>query len=106
MIRLTLPSSAPAWREQRGVAPWADTTEPLLADAPADVRADYADALYAEASSASATAHLPLDMSVRIGDAITATVDDSIITGAVTTVEHVVRDGQALTRVEMRVKTL
>ena len=106
MIRLTIPSSAPAWRSQRGVAPWADTTEPLLADAPADVLADYADALYAEASSASATAHLPLDMSVRIGDTLTASVDDSIITGTVTTVEYVVRDGQALTRVEMSVKTL
>ena len=106
MIRLPLQSSASAWREQRGVAPLADTTEPLLAGAPADVLADYADALYADASSASATAHLPLDMSVRIGDAITATVDDSIITGTVTAVEYVVRDGQALTRVEMRVKAL
>lgn len=103
MIRLTLPSSAPAWREMRGVAPWADTTEPLLADAPADVLTDYADALYADASSASATAHLPIDLSVRIGDTLTAAVDDTIITGAVTAVEYVVRDGQALTRVEMRV---
>ena len=104
MIRLTLPSSAaPAWREQRGAAPWADTTDQLLADAPADVRADYADALYAEAISASATAHMPLDLSVRIGDTLTASVDDSIITGTVTAVEYVVRDGQALTRVEMRV---
>lgn len=103
MIRLTLASSAPAWREQRGVAPWADTTEPLLADAPADVLADYADALYAEASSTSATAHLPLDLSVTIGDTLTCVIDAQVIAGAVTTVEHVVRDGQALTRVEMRV---
>lgn len=103
MIRLTLPSSAPAWRSQRGAAPWADTTEPLLADAPADVLADYADALYAEASSASATAHLPLDLSVTIGDTLTCVIDAQVIAGAVTTVEHVVRDGQALTRVEMMV---
>lgn len=103
MIRLTLASSAAPWREQRGIEPWAETTEPLLADAPADVVADYADALYAETSSATATAHLPLDLSVTIGDTLTCVIDAQVIAGAVTTVEHVIRDGQALTRVEMRV---
>ena len=101
MIRLTLPSSAPPWREQRGIEPWTDTTEPLLADAPPDVVGEYADALYAETSSATATAHLPLDLSVSIGDTLTYVIDARVVSGAVTTVEHVVRDGQALTRVEM-----
>ena len=103
MTRLTLPSSAPPWRERRGSAPWTDTTEQLLADAPAEVTEAYADALYADASSATATAHLPLDLSVTIGDTLTCVIDAQVIAGAVTTVEHVVRDGQALTRVEMRV---
>ena len=103
MIRLTLPSSAPPWREQRGSAPWTDTTEQILADAPTNVTEAYADALYAETSSATATAHLPLDLSVSIGDTLTCVIDAKVVEGTVTTVEHVVRDGQALTRVEMRV---
>ncbi|NCD26739.1 MAG: hypothetical protein EOL86_14275 [Deltaproteobacteria bacterium] len=60
----------------------------------------WADALALD-HSPRATAHLPMDLSVAVTDMMTVQIDGTPATGIVTAVEHVVRSGQALTRVEM-----
>ncbi len=99
MSAVALPGPG-SWRAVSGEAPFTDVTEPLLAAAPVDIVQSRADALALD-HSPKTTAHLPMDLSVAVTDMITVQIDGTPVTGTVTTVEHVVRNGQALTRVEM-----
>lgn len=91
------------WRAQSGSAPWSDVTDILLADASAEVIQACADALWADASAPQGAAYMPMDLSVSVGDEIRCLVGAELVRGEVTAVEHVVREGQALTRVELRI---
>lgn len=103
MHRVSISSSAPPWRVTVGQSPWQDLTEPLLADAPQSMWASYASEALAASTAPTATAHLPIDTSIRIGDRVDLTIDGAPVSGVVQTVEHVIRDGQAVTRIEVRV---
>lgn len=99
MSAIALPGSG-SWRAVSGAAPFTDTTEPLLTAAPMDIIQARADALVLDHGPL-ATAHLPMDLSVAVTDMMTVQIDGAPVAGIVTAVEHVVRNGQALTRVEM-----
>lgn len=99
MSTVALPGSV-LWRAVSGTGPFSDVTEPLLAAAPVETIQDRADALVHD-SRPRATAYMPMDPTISVTDSITVQIDGEPVAGTVTTVEHVVRSGQALTRVEM-----
>lgn len=91
------------WRAECGEAPWEDANAPLLSSASQALLATYARSLWHITNDATATAQLPMDLTIAIGDTLHIVSERESVSGRVSAVEHLVRDGQALTRVELKV---
>lgn len=89
------------WQIERGSAPYLEITEPL-AEGAAQVLVSRADWELRALNPNSVSAQIPYNPAVRLGQEVTFVLENGDqVCGAVTYLEHLIKDGQALTRVRL-----
>ncbi|OPZ86928.1 MAG: hypothetical protein BWY76_00720 [bacterium ADurb.Bin429] len=89
------------WQIERGTPPFQDITEPL-AEGAAHVLTARAEWEQRALNQNSVSAQIPYDPAVMLGQEVTLALENGDRAGGVVTyVEHLIRDGQAVTRVKV-----